>query len=697
MLKRCLGLCFFTLIIVCGVFSSASILTYTADSLEYRDDAKEIILRGNCKVIYNDTELHADTIYYMVEDETMLAVGNVELKSGSTPLTGRILEYDLKNKEANIHTARVPVEKGYVTGEQITAEGDDTLFGYNTNFTTCNHSSPHYRIYSERMKVMKDNKIVISPVIFYVGNVPLMYLPSYLIPIPKGRKTGFLAPGISNNTIDGLTLTNAFFLVINAYSDLTYTAKYMSLRGLQHGGEFRFKTRRGDGFFDTKYLNDNLYNTRRWELKGNARQDIPEWGMSMYAQSNFFSDTALPSDLGENYDERTANQANSYISFTKSIPSLATITLVANQDRSWWTNYSGAYDKKVNSLPAYTVSFYNIPITKNMYASLNSSGSNKLTDIFFNETSPDYSTLYKDEAFQEQTIITTAALTYRYDVLKYLRTSFTSSHQFEHYDQDGTILERWVPTTSLTAYTDIFGYFNLFNIGATDMIKHRLTPSIGFSYIPDLPQERFVAAKKGKIYPRESINYALNNTFLTKNNVDGKAFQFLTANFSINQDLLKDERNFSELMSNYSFTPYLGTLLRNRTQISHSYDTYTRETTRINVMNTLTYTWGKNNSFDATMAYIKNKGSDEIVNARARTNYWFTQNWRLTHEIVYNAAKNKIESQTYELYRNLHCWHMSIRWELRENGAMEYKFYIQLNAYDDFKWDYQKRFDTEEE
>lgn len=697
MLKCFLSFILILMILWTIVFSSASVLNYTADLLEYRDDTKEIILRGNCKVFYNDTELRADTIYYMIDDETMLAIGNVELKSGSTPLTGRILEYDLKNKEANIHTARVPVEKGYVTGEQITAEGEDTLFGLNTNFTTCNHSSPHYRIYSERMKVMKDNKIVISPVVFYVGNVPLMYLPSYLIPIPKGRKTGFLTPGISNNTIDGLTLTSAFFLVLNSYSDLTYTAKYMSLRGLQHGGEFRFKTRRGDGIFDTKYLDDNLYHTRRWELRGNARQEIPEWGMSVYAQSNFFSDTSLPSDLGDNYDERTSNQATSYISLTKNIPSLASITLVANQDRSWWTNYSGSHDTTINSLPAYTISFYNIVIAKNMYASLNSSGSNRFTEIKFDEAAPEFKTLYEDDFLQEKSVVTTASLTYRYDIAKHMRTSVTSTHQFEHYDQDGQILERWVPTTSVTGYTDVFGYFNLFNIGATDMIKHRLTPSISFSYIPDVAQDRFIAAKKGKIFPRETLSYSLNNSFLTKNSTDGKAFQFLTANFSISQDLLKDERNFSELFSTYSFTPYLGTLIRNRTQISHSYDTYTRETKRINVMNTLSYTWDTRNSFEATMAYIHNKGYDEIVNTRARTNYWFTQNWRITHEIVYNASKNKIESQTYELYRNLHCWHMSIRWELRENGAMEYTFYIQLNAYDDFKWDYQKRFEAEEE
>ncbi len=680
-----------------AVLADSSVLEYTADTVEYHENTKEIILRGTCIVHYNDSILTADTIYYNIDAESMLAIGNVELQSGSTPLTGRILEYNLKYKEANIHTARVPVEKGFVTAEQITAEGNDTLFGLNTNFSTCNHSSPHYRIFSTRMKVMKDNKIVISPVVFYVGNVPLMYLPAYLIPIPKGRKTGFLAPGISNNTIDGLTLTSAFFFVINSYSDFTYSAKYMSLRGMQHGGELRFKTRRGDGSFDTKFLDDNLYHTRRWELRGNARQEIPEWGMNVYAQSNFFSDTALPSDLGDNYDERTSNQANSYISVSKSIPSLASITLVANQDRSWMTNYSGNYDKKVDSLPTLTVSFYNIALAKNLYGSLNSSGSNRFTQVEFDEVAPEYATLYKDESIHEKNLFTSASLTYRYDILRYLRTSATTTHQFEHYDIDGLIMERWVPTATFTAYTDVFGYFNVFDIGTTDMIKHRMTPSISFGYTPDVPQDRFISGGKGKIPPRETLSYTLNNIFLTKGGKQGNAFQFLSAQFSISQDLLKDERNFSDLNSNFTITPYLGETVRNRTQITHSFDTYTRDTTRINIMDTLSYTWNTRNSFEATMAYIRNKGYDEMVNARARTNYWFSHNWRLTHEIVYNASKNKIESQTYELYRNLHCWHLSIRWELRENGAMEYKFYIQLNAYDDFKWDYQKRFESEEE
>jgi hypothetical protein len=38
---------------------------------------------------------------------------------------------------------------------------------------------------------------------------------------------------------------------------------------------------------------------------------------------------------------------------------------------------------------------------------------------------------------------------------------------------------------------------------------------------------------------------------------------------------------------------------------------------------------------------------------------------------------------------------MGISWQERETGVIDYKFYIRLNAYGDFKWDYKGQLENE--
>ena len=65
-----------------------------------------------------------------------------------------------------------------------------------------------------------------------------------------------------------------------------------------------------------------------------------------------------------------------------------------------------------------------------------------------------------------------------------------------------------------------------------------------------------------------------------------------------------------------------------------------------------------------------------------------TKNWLFKTSILLDLEESKIREQSFEFFRNLHCWNMGISWQERETGVIDYKFYIKLNAYGEFKWDY---------
>ncbi len=646
-------------------------LTYEADEMEYIAAENRFILRGNCVLGYDDAVMKADTVYYFVDDERLIAMGNIDFKQGGSRFTGKHMEYDMKLKRAILSNGRAPVEKGFISGKVINAVGEDVLYGKDTTFTTCDAIEPHFRVESKRLKVIKGDKVIASPVVIYIYHVPVFYFPAYFFPIPEGRKTGFLQPTFSNNTSDGLTYMQPFFLIINRYSDFTYTLKLMSERGISQEGELRFKTYNGGGTVEGAYIDDQIQNSTRWYLKGDATQTFEQMGIKMTLNADLSSDTDYYTDFSSNIDERTENTLSSYLSLEKRFGSKVNVRVTASKVRQWWDETDGTTSESNTSLlPSADISVYNLSLIPGFYLTATSGLDN----------------LYEDDLFSKFTADNAVSLTYRHTLLRYFNFSESLKADWDYYVYDDMSIDRLVPSLNITSFFELYGYFNFFGIGDTDTVKHTLKPSVGFNYIPEVDQTLFLDKGEASLSQQENFSYGLNNTFMIKLK-NGKTHVFLTTYSAVSQNLL-DEQEFSQLSNSLIFTPYIRDTITSRFTAGQQYDLYEHETTAFYAANNSVFRLG-DHRLDIYGYYRKDfSGGEDVFTSRIQASVQLTKNWLFKTSILLDLEESKIREQSFEFFRNLHCWNMGISWQERETGVIDYKFYIKLNAYGEFKWDY---------
>src|SRR5690606_5488186 len=99
--------------------------------------------------------------------------------------------------------------------------------------------------------------------------------PYLSFPITRERKSGFLIPtyGISSNS--GFEFSLPYYFNLAPNYDMTLTPRYMSKRGLQLGGEFRYLGRSYRGQFIGTYLqNDKVTGDDRWSYTAQHSQRL---------------------------------------------------------------------------------------------------------------------------------------------------------------------------------------------------------------------------------------------------------------------------------------------------------------------------------------------------------------------------------------------------------------------------------------
>ena len=168
-----------------------------------------------------------------------------------------------------IYDAQTNYEKGLYLGQRIRKVGENELDVMNGTYTTCSAAKPHYRFSSHWMKIFLKDKLVAKPVVFYLGNVPLLALPFWVFPVKPGRHSGFLFPqfefGLSNSA--GQFIRNAgYYWAPNDYMDFTAAGDYYQAEPswvLRGEGEYRLLYRLDGSFRGTFARNESLTTAAR--------------------------------------------------------------------------------------------------------------------------------------------------------------------------------------------------------------------------------------------------------------------------------------------------------------------------------------------------------------------------------------------------------------------------------------------------
>ena len=261
-----------------------SAVNYKANHIDYQMDNEQSYLYENANLIYDANELNAEEIFIDWNNDILEArISDSVLPSingfGENPIFGQKMIFDLITKKGKIIKGETGINDSFYSGKTIIKDNEELYYIKNSLFTTCDLDHPHYYFHSNQMKMIPNDRIIAKPMILYIQELPIFYLPFAVFPNKNGdRISGWIMPSFGHKSSTGTYLDNlGYYYVIDDYSDYTFLFDIQDKRGVIINHEYRYKRKSGnhwynyylDGYIDyeNKYylseLDDDISNIFR--------------------------------------------------------------------------------------------------------------------------------------------------------------------------------------------------------------------------------------------------------------------------------------------------------------------------------------------------------------------------------------------------------------------------------------------------
>lgn len=281
-------------------------------------DGKNVVLSGNARAVRADQSIRADRIEYDIGGDSAVANGSVRYEDSSNIFYADSATAKLAEDQTELSDVRYALKarRGQGSAATVTALPDGRTELTEVTYTACPEIDPAWQIEAASLSIDREaGTATARDFKLRVGGVPVLYSPYASFPIDDRRKSGLLSPRLGAGS-DGLDFAVPYYLNLAPNYDVTLTPRWISDRGIQLGGEFRYLYTRGAGELEAEYLsNDDILDRDRerfrWRHYGSL---IP--GVLLYADVNHVSDDRYFVDLGESINTSATSVLGSVLSLS---------------------------------------------------------------------------------------------------------------------------------------------------------------------------------------------------------------------------------------------------------------------------------------------------------------------------------------------------------------------------------------------
>jgi len=506
------------------------------DSVVISMKDNKIKMYGEAKVSYEDKEITADYIEMSIDRKEVLArgrqdslgkwIGQPVFKDGDDTYKTKELRYNFETRKAYVVDVRMKEEEGFLHSHLTKKDSFGILNIKDGKYTTCDAPHPHFYFAITKGKVIPNKLIVTGPLYLVVEDVPLpIGLPFGYLPKQQKRASGILMPRYGDDRARGFFLRDGgYYFAINDRMDLSLTGDIYSRGSWKASAQSRYKKRyKFNGSFGFDFATNvsgekdiDQKKQRDFRVRWTHNQDPKahpyrtfnasvNFSTSKYDRRNVINTYNNTADFMNNAYERLTNTKSSSISYSRKFPNKLfnftaklghtqnsqTETVVLNVPSGTFTvgrffpfrfGKSGAKPKWYEKIEMrYTSSFDN-RIKAKQDELFKGNILNKMQNGF-KQRIP-ISASFKPIKY----MTLTPSLTY--DGLLYFY------HIEKHWDSqlDSLIVDRvnqlhyvqaLSPNVNLSYSPRIYGFFT-FKKGKVQAIRHVMSPSLSFSYRPDL-------------------------------------------------------------------------------------------------------------------------------------------------------------------------------------------------------------------
>ncbi|MBI5745973.1 MAG: LPS-assembly protein LptD [Nitrospirae bacterium] len=475
-------------------------INISSDRLEYLRKEDLYAFDGHVVITQDKFQLKADHAEFDTKTGGVHADGNVEVLDGENQLTGEELDFDINTKNGVVYTGTILIKKEdyHIDGEVMEKLGETRYHLHNGFFTACELKqgiSPDWHFKARDMDIDTNADLIVKRAVFYVKDMPIMYIP--YISYPAKKKSGLLTPSIGYSTTEGLKIKEGLYWVFADNHDATVSLDYRSDKGKGLDLEYRYLlSRNTDGKLDVNYFRDLDTESDRTDLKFRHRQLFTE-DLQVRVDARYVSDSSIFRDLSDITEER----------IQRSIESNA---IAANRFDDSFLYLLGRYTKALDEggslvpqkVPevGYSIIEKRTPLIPVFY-SVDMTGAN----------------LFEQEGIDAQRYDINARLGMGVDLSGLLVLTPAVDLRETLYSRGETskdAIGREIYRASLEANTNVFKDINLSD---NLHIRHIVEPAAIYEYIPDLDQSDIhIFDDLDRIPSKDLITYSLINRFIAR-------------------------------------------------------------------------------------------------------------------------------------------------------------------------------------
>jgi len=519
---------------------SSVVIATSTDSAKMNMKSHTFYLYGDAKITYEDMELNAGEITYHQPSNTVTAAPSYDsthtasklpdFKQGEEKFTYDTLQYNFKSKRAIVRNAKTQHGEGFVYSRQVKRNPDQSIYGWENVYTTCSLDTPHFGIRARRIKIIPNRVIASGAANFMIEGVPTPFiLPFGIFPINARQKSGFVLPTYTIEEARGLGLVNGgYYFYLSDYVDFLFQSNIFTKGSYSVSGISTYTKRyKYNGGLSLSFANNKTGES--YEPGSVQQKDFRvNWRHATDPKARPGVNFSASVDMGTNsyYSNNSYNPnqilQNNYlstVSFAKNwVGKPFSLTINASYNQNTATNQTILRLPEINF---YVAQFNPLANKKRIglprwYEKITASYNfNAINETTFYDSSFSFNNISFNDfrnGFKHSIPISAS-----YNVLRYINLSFAAPYteywftnkSYRYYnvfeDKIDTITNRGFYTArdfnaSVSMSTRIYGQ-KMFRKGSKIMgIRHVLTPTVGFTYVPDF------AAKPFRYYYQTQLN-----------------------------------------------------------------------------------------------------------------------------------------------------------------------------------------------
>ncbi|NQZ58554.1 MAG: LPS-assembly protein LptD [Lentisphaeraceae bacterium] len=701
-------------------------------------DENKVELEGNVSVAYKDAVIYCDRLVYSTKNKDFDASGHVRIVDQQMDFRTHEIKGNLDTKLIQTLHHHATIGPWFLIGEEAQSFPDRSIESKHLEFTTCNiHGSPHWGISSSKIRFMENGDYALWNPVFKVGKVPVFWLPYMVSGIDTNDGMFKITPGYDSDW-------GAFALVSTEFKlspEITtkFMLDYRTKKGLGFGNETHINTKNssteialyGTGDKDPEEDSDG-YNGRFSSKENRYRYFVSHRSSYFDDKLNFTGKFEKLSDY-DFYDEFFTDhyqrriQTNSYADLTWAEGDYA-LSLHAKARVN-------KFNSVVERLPELRYDLERYQVTDNLFYTTNNSVANlkarwrEFDEPFAGTPNSDYDSTRIDSLHMFHytasvdnwlTIVPRAGIRV---------THYTDSSESKISSEDLSNLtiandpERYTPTTinnydelggSMTRVLGEVGLEASFKIysGKTDYksdyweidgLRHIIQPYMNWNWIPFSTEDRdqiYFFDETDRITEQNFVRTGVEQRIQTRRN--GKIHNLLTVetytDFHLQSE--EDSTGLGDFGTSITWKPFdnfslnvatlidLNELAPNVFKSSFSYKVTDKATVSLSYFNRNEYTsrdlysnGSSLNSSEVSSTFRNNYTKSSSINASF--SYLINAKTLFSSRVSYSLLDDKITRANIELQRKLHCWTMSLLYEIDYDQQSRIMVNFYLNAYPD--------------